>query len=132
MGIYRENLFSELLTYIYESCRNGQTLQPPVNHHVVSLNNPHHISEPDNSSRPCFFFRNVCVVLNICAFLSLSTLVIHAGPLPQDVIGAPFSEMMNKVETTDMVETMTLQVVTVATRASATSATLAYSPTMGR
>ena len=56
------------------------------------LNNPHHISMPQTTHLDCLFFHSIQVqnrvILNICAFLSLTTVVIHAGPLPQVAVAS--------------------------------------------
>ena len=56
------------------------------------LNNPHHISMPQTTHLDCVFFHSIQVqnrvILNICAFLSLTTVVIHAGPLPQVAVAS--------------------------------------------
>ena len=46
---------------------------------AMELNNPHNISGPQTTHLDCLFFYSMRVILNICAFLSLFTVVIHAA-----------------------------------------------------
>ena len=59
------------------------------------LNDLHHISGPQTTHLDCLFFRSIRII-NLCAFLSLFTVIIHARayhtPGPPPFISTPIGE----------------------------------------